>query len=275
MFKEACSTATKEEGNVVLSLFAGSGAFDRQLRLLGYGVLAIDIQAGQHCNLFLAEVQQFLLDLVRSDRVCGFVSGTPRSTFSINRSGKPGSSFPRKLRSLDCPRGIAGLSPADEQILKRGNQLADDAGKNLEVGKARGLCSGEENPASSFLWLLKSRQSMCKTASCNVATFDQCAFGDTRKKATTIVAFIWPLRGFGGKLCGVNRHCRFSKNPHQNPCGTNPNGGYNTLIAAQYPLRMAVTLAAEFDRARARIVRNMLYAWFFCTRQRATVDSRQ
>ena len=54
-------------------------------------------------------------------------------------------------------RGVANLNKKDHAKLKLSNAVADKAGRLALLADQFGIVGGEENPATSFLWLFPSR----------------------------------------------------------------------------------------------------------------------
>eukprot|EP00959_Pyramimonas_sp_CCMP1952_P236905 4951024-Pyramimonas_sp.AAC.1 len=85
--------------------------------------------------------------------------------------------MPRRLRTKDHLRGLPGLGGADYQAVLDSNELADRIAVLLGIALSRQLPAGEENPASSLLWLLPSRRRFCAHTSVNDIVFDYCGAG--------------------------------------------------------------------------------------------------
>ena len=66
--------------------------------------------------------------------------------------------MPHALRSAACPRGLPNFSGRDKVALDIGNQLEKFSRDVLETCLERDIPCAEENPSSSLLWKLKSRQ---------------------------------------------------------------------------------------------------------------------
>eukprot|EP00959_Pyramimonas_sp_CCMP1952_P035279 739118-Pyramimonas_sp.AAC.1 len=56
------------------------------------------------------------------------------------------------------PEGLPHLKDKDRAKLAESNRLAQRALALLQLAAQRNIPGGEENPESSFLWLLRSRQ---------------------------------------------------------------------------------------------------------------------
>ena len=61
--------------------------------------------------------------------------------------------MPEPLRTNPRIQEVPNLLPKDAAKLRVSNQLADCAGALIKQAKSLGIHGGEENPATSFLWL--------------------------------------------------------------------------------------------------------------------------
>ena len=73
--------------------------------------------------------------------------------------------MPSALRSPACPHGLPDLPEKDRAKLREGNALVDRAGQLQRLVLSLGILGGEENPASSYLWSLLSRQKFLQCSS--------------------------------------------------------------------------------------------------------------
>eukprot|EP00959_Pyramimonas_sp_CCMP1952_P342558 7176790-Pyramimonas_sp.AAC.1 len=85
--------------------------------------------------------------------------------------------MPRRLRTKEHLRGLPGLEGADYHDVVTSNKLADRIALLLGIALRRQLPAGEENPASSLLWLLPSRQRFNSHANVQTVVFDYCGAG--------------------------------------------------------------------------------------------------
>ena len=111
----------------------------------------------------------------------------------------------------------------------------------------------EENPHSSFLWQMKSRQRLAKRKNVDFHVLDMCAYGSRWRKRTRLL--LTGVRGeaFNDKLCSGRGVCSYTGRPHEVLTGRRPGEhGWATLKAQAYPARFCSAVAAVLDRASRR-----------------------
>ena len=94
--------------------------------------------------------------------------------------------MPQPLRSTEFPRGLANLSEKDSEKLRIYNKLGHFAAELQKIALRMNIPGGEENPASSFLWLQRSRQWMQRQEQCSSYIIDYCAFGTPWRARTRL-----------------------------------------------------------------------------------------
>ena len=118
------------------------------------------------------------------------------------------------MRSSDLPRGLPDLLPADAAKLHKGNMLADRAAVLLRMAHEMGLPTGEENPASSILWLTQQRRRVSRLDSAKEFVVDHCAFGTPYRARTRFVCTnVRQAPEFVADSCKGRGICSFSGAP--------------------------------------------------------------
>ncbi|CAK0845831.1 unnamed protein product, partial [Prorocentrum cordatum] len=165
------------EGKVFLEVFAGAGHLGQALRRRGAAVMGIDVRRGPRRDLRAQKVVSVVNGWILSGLAWRLWLGTPCSGFSGARRAPAGSRMPAALRSPQQPRGLSGLPPRDAAKLADGSALADRAGQLARPALERKIPGGEENPAQSFPWALRSRGRFLAQLGVFDTVIDYCAFG--------------------------------------------------------------------------------------------------
>ena len=210
-------------------------------------MVSIDVLLGPECDMLQDDVFRTLRGWLESGIIWGVFSGSPCEKWSQARRAPPHSAMPRRLRTKDHLRGLPGLDGKDYQDVLTSNKLADRIAILLRTALARQLPTGEENPASSMLWLLPSRKRFCAHANVNTVVFDYCGAGRPFRARTRIalanVSIPPELHAWQCKGRGV---CTFSKKPHIVLSGKST-AGFLTHLKASYPPRLCLALARELS----------------------------
>eukprot|EP00974_Lingulodinium_polyedra_P054433 5233819-Lingulodinium_polyedra.AAC.1 len=74
--------------------------------------------------MLVPKLQAAFLRRVRRGEVSGVWLGTPCTSMTRARRGKPGSGWPGPLRSAEAPDGLPLLSDRDQARVQTGNALA-------------------------------------------------------------------------------------------------------------------------------------------------------
>ena len=208
--------------------------------------MAVDWLAGPEFNLQRTAVFQELKGWLLSNLVWGVFAGTPCETFSRARRAPAGSAFPGPLRSSSQPRGLTKLSGSDRRKVAAANLVSDRAAVLLRIAAERGLVCGEENPASSILWLTKQRQKQTTSGPHIDYVIDHCAFGTSYRARTRFrLAFCREAPELAKSHCTGRGICSFSKKPHAWLSGAD-SSGFRTKIKAAYPTALCNILAKVF-----------------------------
>lgn len=111
------------KGVVHLDLFAGCGGIAKAMRARGRRSIGVDtiqdIIHGKHHHLTNPKIFRVVVRFIRSGRVASVWLGTPCTSFSMARRGRPPA-----LRSRQFPWGVGGLSEEDQERVRLGNILA-------------------------------------------------------------------------------------------------------------------------------------------------------
>lgn len=186
---------------------------------------------------------------IRSGMVWGLWLGTPCSSFSRARRAPAGSRMPQPLRSSDAPRGLPELAERDAAVVADGNLLAARSAALTRAAYEQQVPGGEENPHSSFLWLLPSWRAQERLENASDHIFDQCAFGRPFRARTRLR--LWhchPGRALHEKQCRGRGICSFSHKPHLQLTGVDKKA-FRTATKAEYPPGLAAALADTFVTA--------------------------
>ena len=132
---------------VFLEDFSGSGHLAKAVHALGYVVLCWDISMGASYDLTNKCNRQLIQGWVLSGQVWGVHMGTPCSSFSRARRGKP-----PPLRDRLHIMGLPNLSDKDQVRVQIVNLLMRFSFKLLLTCRQQGIPATIENPATSMLW---------------------------------------------------------------------------------------------------------------------------
>ncbi len=158
---------------VFIEIFSGVGRLGAAVAQLGGSILCWDISCWPQYDLTCIKHQQLLRGWVSANLVWGIHLGTPCSSFSIARSGRP-----PPLRSAESPLGLPDLSPADTERVRIGNVLARFSAGLLLLGRRPGVpCTVVENPQSSRLLLFPAFVAPAKFSVYRVALTNLCMYG--------------------------------------------------------------------------------------------------
>ena len=232
---------------VFVELFAGTEGLSAALRRAGFGVVGIDILAGPEFDLNRDAVFQEVKGWVLAGLVWGVFAGTPCETFSRARRAPAHSAFPGPLRASAHPRGLPALTGREAQRVRSANVLADRAAILLRIATERGLVAGEENPASSILWMTQQRsrqESDCRYQDCVV---DHCAYGTSYRARTRFrLANCQHSPALFKARCTGHGICSYTQRPHLWLSGATSQG-FRTKVKAAYPRQLCVVLATIFS----------------------------
>eukprot|EP00435_Cladocopium_sp_Y103_P053324 s686_g17.t1 len=213
--------------------------------------ISIDLcLAKKHSDLTDQNTKQFWIGKMRGGQIIGVGGGPSCETWSAARHRPPG---PGPVRSYDHPWGIAGLRKKQWRQVTVGTVLVQFLVDLLWEATTLGLCGFLEHPQFP-LWLMRERpasiwslkvMSMLSKLSCyQVCSFDQCIFGLSAKKPTTLL--LLRLSTFQDIVLtrGARGRCNHGA-AHQPLHGIQANGEFYTARAKIYPRAMnnAVALA--------------------------------
>ena len=217
------------------------------------GTLARQLGAVAHFDLRNPLIHQIVRGWINSYQVAGLLIGTPCGTFSAARRGPPGSSFPRRLRTVERPRGISDLAGADRKLVLEANVLADRAFDLLSVAYRRGLPGIEENPNSSILWHQRNRRAFQEWPHVHDVTVDYCQFGTPFRKRTRLRHWHFSLMPVlsHAQCTGTRGPCSRTNRPHQLLRGSHE-GTFNTKLGEVYPDELCSVLACAMHKAIER-----------------------
>lgn len=215
----------KKGSKVYLELFAGTGRVAEFWSKHGETAYALEIRSGTKVDLNIKAARQYILNLIRRGDVGALWFGTPCSTFSLARRGKPG----RKGGPLrDVGRFIRGhpaalARPVDRSKIRTGNDCADTTTMLCREAHRVGVPWAIENPSGSRLWHWPGIKSLQRLEGVESRTLCMCMYGQPYKKSTRIM--LGHCKDSGGlmKICsGRGGICQRTGKPHLVLSGTNP-----------------------------------------------------
>jgi len=161
-------------------------------------------------------------------------AGTPCSSFSRARRGKPGSPG-GPLRTSAHVMGLPNLPEKDATKVAIGNKLLARTIQLIKTCEKLQIPISVENPRTSWLWRTPAMRRLLSRAHVVHTVF--CAFGTSWQKATTFAC--WgssALELLRAKCGGVPGICEHTGRPHRVLEGTAPGGRCWTLVAQPYPV---------------------------------------
>jgi hypothetical protein len=232
---------------VCIEFFSGAGGLSAALREKGEAVISFDISLGRHFDLNNMVVRSVVSGWFKSRLVRLAWFGTPCNSWSRARRGPPGGRYPCALRDKDNINGLSLLSSKDLAKVVAANSLAKYVGYLLRLCLRWNNPAGEENPASSFLWLMPSRQHLCKFAKEYVV--DYCACSTPYRARTRLRLFGCAASCLlGSMMCHGRGVCDFSGQKHLQLSGAEK-GMFRTVRKDAYPRKLCLTLAALLVQA--------------------------
>ena len=235
---------------VFVELYAGSGGVSCQLRALGYGAIAFEINHGEHFDLLNRTVNQILRGWISGGVVRGMHLGTPCGSWSRARRGPAGSAW-APIRSSEHIWGLPNLAQHDAQKVKVGNRTLRQSCQAIASCVKLGIPVSIENPVNSLLWQAPPMAQLLQHPSCRVVTLDQCAWQARWRKRTRIAAWNAGDLCHLHKLCsGSAQQCTFTGKPHILLSGRIPGSSKLwTSLAQEYPKRLSKDLAKTLCKA--------------------------
>lgn len=147
--------------------------------------------------------------------------------------------------------GLPNRGGPDAQQLATKNLFAARSAALAKAAYERQIIGGEENPHSSFLWSLPSRQAQQLFPNAMDCVVDLCACGRPFRARTR--CRIWhcrPQPKLSTMRCNGRGVCDFSKKPHVRLTGVGTRG-FNTAAKAEYPPVLCAALAKPLVTAYA------------------------
>ena len=168
-------SSTRRKKQVFLDLFSGTCGIASSSKRLGYGCLSFDINHGEEFDLLRPCVLNLIIGWTRAGIVIGAIFGTPCSSFSRARRGKPDKpDSGRLLRNEGHPWGLPGLSPKELLVASIGNATARSSFRLIREFERLGIPCLLENPVSSQLFYLPPLRRLMKLSSCHFISTDMC-----------------------------------------------------------------------------------------------------
>ena len=196
---------------VFIEICAGSAALTAAVRELGVQTLAVDHDHNRfevkapvtNMDLGLATSWDALRTVVDEERVICLHASPPSGTCSRARGipladGSPG---PPPLRSGENSEGLAGLSATDQHKVTAANKLYAGMADFLWELMRLEVPFTVENPANSWLWEMPCMEGLVQA--CEFVNFHSCAYGSTRKKATSFLTNYAPFQALARSCPGT------------------------------------------------------------------------
>jgi hypothetical protein len=210
----------------------------------GFGCISFDVVYGPHFDILKDDVFRMLKQWLSAGLVAGLWCGTPCESFSRARRGRAGG-WPGALRDDLHVDGKCDLSSADMMKVRAGNRLARRVAELQQICLRMGIAGGEENPATSWLWKLPSRQRLLGQVGVTSLNIDYCAFGRPFRARTKLC--LWHCRPPDALIeakCKGRGVCSFSGRPHECLQGVAKHEGFRTRRKSAYPQKLATLLAS-------------------------------
>ena len=192
------SASTRSPTLVFLHMFSGPSnrvdGLKHFLQEMGADGVDVDIVNGSEFDLVDEHYYQELLRRIRAGEFDGGVISPPCSTFSNARRADGGGPIP--LRTPTGPRryGLPSLKPADKDKVKVGTLLALRAAEVFRAFKEQGKPVileqphwKQEDPAAVSMFDLDEYQELMSDDAVQLADFDQCLYGVSHAKRTTVI----------------------------------------------------------------------------------------
>jgi hypothetical protein len=89
---------------------------------------------------------------------------------------------PRQLRSVECPMGLPGLTPQEQQRVDKDNRVCRFLLELAAEAPALGQANVRENPLNSYHWLDPAEVEMQESGAWQDTIYDACVFAGARRK---------------------------------------------------------------------------------------------
>ena len=228
-----------------LELFAGEAGLTEAVRKAGMPVMDPgDIREGPRVALMLdlTDNKTFkkLKSMIKCKKIRWLHMAPPCRSFSRARRRDRWARV-RKLRSHSKPEG---LEPKNALVMEANLLAARTAQLATLQHKVNGWFS-IENPANSFIWLLKSMTRVAKNQTVNKVVGDQCMFGGEYVKPTLWLTNAPHLNILAKRCPGLPKHV------HEKLVGFTKNfwgeSVFKTSLAAEYPQGLCEELAKSYS----------------------------
>ena len=213
-----------------IDLYSGKAEVARQIsKQFGVWVLTFDFTHGENQNLLDKDLQERILELIRSGAVLGIGAAPECSSFS--RAITPA------VRDRLHPYGKPNLSPGMQTKVQHGNQHAAFVLAVVLLCLELELVYWVENPDGSFLWLLPEYLKQQIATAERSYRFDMCRYHTPWRKRTRILTNT-SLAGLRELCCGGHEHQVLrGRSVLHKVCWTR--------VAQTYPLALTRRLAHE------------------------------
>lgn len=248
-FRAAVKSCAFNSKKVFLDIFCGDAGISKQLRLLGFGVVSIDVVVNPLFDLSDKRIIAVIEGWIRSNCIHGIWLATPCTTWSRARHGPVGSSW-GPLRTNQYLFGIPGLCFRDICKVKDGNKTMSATARIIRVAHTCAVPCCLENPAGSMMWLAPPIDRCCGFGSSRGFITDFCQHGAKWRKRTRIQTWhCQPAPALEQCCNGRNGYCPKHGRKHIILKGRDPQSGQLwTHLAQPYPrpfCRVAAKLLAD------------------------------
>lgn len=243
---------------VCIELCAGSAGLSSALRKIGFQVLPIDHSSNRHdqkvksIQIDLSErgAMELITAMMDTGKIFYIHCGPPCGTASRARD-KPVSAYwlargapsPKPLRNSSYPRGLPNLSSSDQVRVDKANRIYDVVCQTVLLCIKRKIIFSVENPASSYMWDIKSFVDIRSMPEVSWVLFHSCMHGGSRPKHTALLCSANVFESLGVLCDGSHTH---------EPWGMHASQGrleFDTALEAEYP--------REFCESTAQLVLNV------------------
>ena len=235
--------------SIFLELFSGSGRLSKAIRHRShrtFQVVEIDIETDPQHDLSKRALQNFLVLLIKLDKIAAVWMDTPCTSWSLARRND--GQGPPPLRSDEQLWGLSGLSLKDKERVRLGNNLARFSFRIFRFCHQLCIPAAIENPSTSRLWLIRPAQQIQSYPDVHLHVTDYCQDGTPWRKRTKVLTCHIDF-SLVPRLCTSHKGiCSHTNKPHVQLCGQQY-GQFLTLLAQPYPKKLCNRIATVFHSA--------------------------
>ncbi len=188
--KKTWKAAQKKGQRVFLEFWSGKEAITNQWRACGYEVLSFDTLTNPAFDLVDEKVQAVVMRYLRRGRISAVFQGTPCSSWSTARHGRPPPLRDRK----EGIYGLPNLSKADAERVRLGNATMKATAKIIRACEEAKVPVMLENPINSMLWAAPEVMACREAPSYLQNHGDYCQHGAKWRKRTRFATWCVPFK---------------------------------------------------------------------------------